>query len=92
MNYMFCECSSLSSLPDISKWNTNNVKDMNSMFLRCSSLSFLPKISNWNSNMNGIFAQCENLISSKKVLKNINFYTMDNNEIESEGNSILFIF
>jgi len=26
MSYMFYECSSLSSLPDISKWNTDNVK------------------------------------------------------------------
>ena len=24
MSYMFSECSSLSNLPDISKWNTNN--------------------------------------------------------------------
>ena len=28
MSYMFNECSSLSSLPDISKWNTINVTDM----------------------------------------------------------------
>ena len=25
MSYMFWRCSSLSSLPDISKWNTNNI-------------------------------------------------------------------
>ena len=25
MSYMFCRCSSLSSLPDISKWNTKNI-------------------------------------------------------------------
>ena len=28
MSYMFSNCRSLSSLPDISKWNTNNVTDM----------------------------------------------------------------
>ena len=45
MSYMFCECSSLSSLPDISKWNTNNVTNMSEMFYNCSSLSSLPDIS-----------------------------------------------
>ena len=39
MSYMFEECSSLLSLPDISKWNINNVTDMSEMFNRCSSLS-----------------------------------------------------
>ena len=29
---MFYECSSLISLPDISKWNTSKVKDMSFMF------------------------------------------------------------
>ena len=31
---MFYECSLLSNLPDISKWNTSNVNDMSAMFLR----------------------------------------------------------
>ena len=31
MSYMFSGCSSLSSLPDISKWNTNNVRNMSYM-------------------------------------------------------------
>ena len=39
MSDMFCGCSSLSSLPDISKWNINNVTDMRWMFSGCSSLS-----------------------------------------------------
>ena len=42
---MFRGCSSLLSLPDISKWNTNNIVDMSSMFYGCSSLSSLPDIS-----------------------------------------------
>ena len=50
MHKMFSECSSLISLPDISKWNTNNVTDMNGMFSRCSSLKSLPDISKWNTN------------------------------------------
>ena len=36
MKDIFCECSSLSSLPDISKWNTNNVNDMSEIFFKCS--------------------------------------------------------
>ena len=45
---MFYNCSSLSSLPDISKWNTNNVTDMSRMFCDCSSLKYLPALSKWN--------------------------------------------
>jgi len=47
---MFSECSSLSSLPDISKWNTNNVTNMSFMFYGCTSLSSLPDISKWITN------------------------------------------
>ena len=32
ISFMFSGCSSLSSLPDISNWNTNNVTNMNGMF------------------------------------------------------------
>ena len=35
MREMFNNCSSLSSLPDISKWNTNNVINMNYIFDNC---------------------------------------------------------
>ena len=45
---MFDGCSSLLSLPDISKRNTNNITNMNAMFARCFSLSPLPDISKWN--------------------------------------------
>ena len=45
MSSMFYNCSSLSSLPDISKWNTNNVTDMSRMFYNCSSLLTLPDLS-----------------------------------------------
>ena len=47
---IFYECSSLISLPDISKWKTNNVTDMSYMFYRCSRLSSLPDISKWKTN------------------------------------------
>ena len=38
MSCMFYGCSSLSSLPDISKWNTNNVTYMFFMFSECHNL------------------------------------------------------
>ena len=72
MSGMFNWCSSLSSLPDISKWNTNNVINMSNMFYGCSSLSSLPDISNWNTNnvndMSGMFYNCSNTIFSKFVI------------------------
>ena len=39
---MFYHCSSLSSLPDISKWNTSNVIDMSGMFFRCKESLKIP--------------------------------------------------
>ena len=46
---MFEGCSSLESLPDISKWNTNNVTNMSYLFYNRSSLESLPDISKWNT-------------------------------------------
>ena len=44
MTYMFYKCESLISLPDISKWNNNNVTNLSYM-LYCKSLKSLPDIS-----------------------------------------------
>ena len=44
MSEIFFNCSSLKELPDISKWNTNNVKYMSKIFYNCSSLKELPDI------------------------------------------------
>ena len=49
MSGLFSECNSLSELPDISRWNTINVKTMNNIFSGCKSLKSLPDISNWNT-------------------------------------------
>ena len=46
---IFLECSSLSKLPDISKWNTEKVTNMNGFFSKCSNLISIPDISNWNT-------------------------------------------
>ena len=48
MTSMFSGCSSLSSLPDISKWNPNYNTDIIYMFKGYSSLISLPDISKWN--------------------------------------------
>ena len=47
MGFLFSGCSSLISLPDISKWNLINVRNIKGMFSECSSLIMLPDISNW---------------------------------------------
>ena len=46
LDYMFCKCTNLSNLPDISKWNTKNVTSMEGMFSDCINLLYLPDISN----------------------------------------------
>jgi len=45
---MFSGCSSLSYLPDISKWNINNIKKIKCLFEGCLSLSSFPDISKWD--------------------------------------------
>ena len=72
-SYMFSGCSSLSNLPDISKWNTDNVIDMSYMFSGCSLLSFFPDISKWDTNnvtkMQAIFYFCSSLSSLPDISK-----------------------
>ena len=50
MKSLFKDCSSLISLPNISKWNVENVKDMDQMFSGCSSLLIIPNITKWKLN------------------------------------------
>ena len=70
---MFDDCKSLSSLPDISKWNTSNVTDMSGMFRYCNSLSSLPDISKWNTSnvtdMSYMFDRCNTLSSLPDISK-----------------------
>ena len=47
MSNIFDKCDLLSSLPDISKWNTSKVVEMNYMFKFCKRLKLLPDISKW---------------------------------------------
>ena len=78
MSFMFNECFSLKSLPDISKWNTVRVKLMNNMFYECYSLKFIPDISKWNVsnaiNTSYMFYKC----SSLEFLPDISLWNMHN--------------
>ena len=66
------DVSSLIKLPDISKWNTNNINNMSCMFRECSSLSSLPDISKWNTNnvrnMSHMFCKCSSLSSLMLII------------------------
>ena len=88
---MFDQCISLSSLPDVSKWNTSNITEMNYMFYGCYSLISLPDISKWNISKNikikNMFYECNSLISLPDISKwNIN---NDNNNINELFNNNL---
>ena len=67
MKKIFANCISLTSLPDISNWNINNVIKMNEIFYNCSSLISLPDLSKWNTykvdNMRKIFYNCSSISS-----------------------------
>jgi len=73
MSHIFEGCSSLTSLPDISKWNTSKVTNMSHIFEGCSSLTSLPDISKWNTskvtNMSYMFNECSSLLSLPDISK-----------------------
>ena len=73
MRIMFYNCLSLRSLPDISKLDTSNVKNMSFMFYNCKSLVTFPDISEWNTN---------NAIDIRGILDIIGI--ADNNDIDLE--------
>ena len=60
---MFNWCCTLKSLPDISKWNTKNIKNMNWMFSECKGLKSLPDLYKWD---------LKNLKSNDGMLYNCN--------------------
>ena len=73
INYLFYGCSSLIELPDISKWNTNNINKLISIFENCSLLTFIPNISKWKFNnkieINNIFKGCNSLLIIPDISK-----------------------
>ena len=78
MSKMFSLCSSLTTLPDISKWKVNNCFIMIQMFIGCISLSSLPKISNLITPFTrtySMFQDCFNLIDipDKNMIYDVRF-------------------
>ena len=73
MRGLFSDCSNLINLPDISKWNTNNVNDLSELFSGCTSLKSLPDISNWDiskvTNISQLFYGCSSLESLPDISK-----------------------
>ena len=70
MESMFYGCSSLLSLPDISKWNTSNVINMENMFKDCSSLLSLSNLNTINvTSMESMFEGCSSLSSLPDISK-----------------------
>ena len=65
ISYAFYDCSSLTDLPDISVWNTINVKNASFLFYQCSKLENLPDISIWNienfTDISYMFCYCSGL-------------------------------
>ena len=74
MNNIFNNCNSLSSLTNLSKWDTINVNNMSFIFYNCYELKSLPDISKWNTenviNMTGLFGSKYNS-DCKSKLKSI---------------------
>ena len=59
---MFAGCKSLSFLPDISKWNTNNVSDMRNMFEDCLNII--------------ISEECKEKYEIKSILDPLSLYSL----------------
>ena len=89
MSGIFYKCSSLSEIPDLSKWNFNNVIHMNNLFYGCDSLLFLPDLSTWKinndiTNIDKIFNKFS--ISSKSsFLDDSDFSNEDRKSISSNN-------
>ena len=92
---MFRECSSLTTIPDISNWNTCNIEEINELFFRCYSLISLPDISKWKVNkvrdgIKNMFDKCYSLISLPDLSKWNFEQILDDNGICKDCPSLLF--
>lgn len=71
MQYMFYQCSSLTSIP---KLNTSKVTNMNSMFISCSKLTTIPQFDTSKvTNMTNMFYDCSSLESILMTGMSVNF-------------------
>ena len=72
---MFANCESLISLPDLSLWNTSQVKFLNEMFFECKSLISFPEINLWNMS---------NVIEGERLFNGCNKSIIPNIDISSK--------
>ena len=72
INSIFKGCKSLTSIPNLSNWNTSNIINMKSLFEDCTALESLSGIENWNTskvnNMSSMFLNCNSLKSLPEKL------------------------
>jgi surface protein len=99
MDEMFSNCESLTSLPNISVWDTSQLKSLIDMFSGCKSLTSFPKLTAWNMskviNMEGIFNKCNRAIipdiniqeqlENDTFLKSINYRQLLSKIYENEN-------
>jgi surface protein len=73
LSYMFSNCTSLISVPDIANINTIDITDMRGIFDGCSALTSLPDISKWNlinaTSISRMFDGCCSLTSLPDISK-----------------------
>ena len=88
----------MKTLPDISKWNTENVTDISYLFSGCSSLNQLPDINKWNfqniNHLKGCFNKCDNIVNYPDISGKLNnsivsSYNSSNDESMSSMSSFL---
>ena len=93
---MFCYCSSLTYLPDISKWNTRKVMDMTGLLMGCFSLSIFPAINKWNiintTSMNHLSDDCINNLKNKNEFNMIDIDFLSFLPKELNGNHYNLIY
>ena len=62
---MFNNCNSLTTIGNVSNWNTSNCTAMNSMFRYCRALKEIPPIQTWDlskvTTLDSIFSECSAL-------------------------------
>ena len=96
---MFYDCSSLSTLSDISKWDIKNVNNMSYMFYNCHSLSPIKYISKWknknNISMDNIYNnynKCINLIYTSIFILFLTYFIIFLSIIITSFQLPLFLF
>ena len=85
MEGMFEYCSSLISIPDISKWNTNKAKYKSFMFSNCCSLISLPDIFKWfTTEDKNLFDNCISLLNITGIKESKEIDKSDDDSEDSE--------